>query len=925
MGQKPSTSRRKSSSRTRKPGKKEEDSPHHVIPPSPSHSSISTLDARISSNSSAPRHFKVQKSEYGKLPIHLPKEFNPIGQLLAVENLHNFKVKTFYKHKDKNKSASEINSEGRADKSSTTMESSSSTKEDLSNVYHSDLQCDENSFTNQMFVAAYEKNYLKKQAKENKDSFKEKKDRSFNTRFVANVLLFKEMVLSNRKKDMQVLGCLVVEIFLNQKVRPFQSRAMKSFDERYKVCRLVLKNNLNALPKCVKYVASLLLQIEEVENPTRSVEEQLDEFLELTASQVNFSSIQKNGLPAPSATQLLQPLLSNQLLPFPPHFPVLYSVVTVLHEYSITERELNILYSFDCDGQDCLKYQYFDKTKLYFTQKIAEAKVHSCSLQMENFFNQISSFNQFDSVNLFLPHFIELLNNKTTSILAAWYLFDPVSKALGPIESSNKLLSLILILYDDHTGDKTGSIHARKADSNNMTAYNSKKSVKLYHNIFLLQLIVRFGLQCFLENFVPHLVEAVGGYKDTGVAEPTIHTHPRGQLKSANSIKKLTYCEEPLKTASNVPHDILSPDTSCGSENTVTPCVEKEYNLSPEKSRKQIDSVAESDLFHFESDGNRETTSRSDGVSEDAKSWETNIFNKSNIKSLIEEIDCISESPNLDRYLNHVQALEATESIYGGDEDESSKSDEPQNKNPDEIYFHENNYGSPTSSPPSRSTKDGGETSKAGPSSPTIAIPNSYRTFTSYVQGPDEDDDTSQEVFQNETGNSSKSLEINKISSRHHKSLRIMESDKRKEKLNAKRSQQLYLASNNTKDCKISEMSSESLIWLAHRLGPVLTCKYLTRNLLKMLTLCYIGRENLLAVTGEESYANRLDSLCIANSRLVGDCNATKVIECLTSIAGWYKYNVVFIMQLFITKHCPTIFLTPVCLRNLKYLTLINL
>lgn len=810
-------------------------------------------------------------------------------------------MKTFYKHKDNSKSASEMNSESRANKSSTTMESLSTTKEDLSNVYHSDLQCDENSFTNQMFVAAYENNYLKKQVKENKDSFKEKKDRSFNTRFVANVLLFKQMVLSHRKKDMQVLGCLIVEIFLNQKVRPFQSRAMKSFDERYKVCRLVLKNNLNALPKCVKYVASLLLQIGEVENPTRSAEEQLDELLELTASQVDFSSIQKNGLPAPSATQLLQPLLSNQLLPFPPHFPVLYSVITVLHEYSITERELNILYSFDCDGQDCLKYQYFDKTKLYFTQKIAEAKVHSCSLQLENFFNQISSFNQFDSVNLFLPHFIELLNNKTTSILAAWYLFDPVSKALGPIESSNKLLSLILILYDDHTGDKSGSINTRRADPNNITTYNSKKSVKLYHNIFLLQLIVRFGLQCFLENFVPHLVEAVGGYKDTAAAELTVHTHPSGQLKSANSLKKLTYCEETLKIASNVPHDILSPDTSCGSENTLTPCVEKEYNLSLEKPRKQTDSIAEIDLFHFESDGNRDT-SRSDGVSEDTKSWETNIFNKSNIKSLIEEIDCVSESPNLDRYLNHVQALEATESIYGGDEDESSKSDDPQNKNPDEIYFHENNYGSPSISPPSRSSKDGGETSKAVPTSPTIAIPNSYRTFTSYVLGPNEDDDASQEVFHNEIGNSSKSLEINKMSSRHHKSLKIMESDKRKEKLNPKRSQQLYLANNNTKDCKISEMSSESLIWLAHRLGPVLTCKYLTRNLLKMLTLCYIGRENLLAVTGEESYANRLDSLCIANSRLIGDRNATKVIECLTSIAGWYRIIYLHSANLLLSK-----------------------
>lgn len=100
---------------------------------------------------------------------------------------------------------------------------------------------------------------------------------------------------------------------------------------------------------------------------------------------------------------------------------------------------------------------------------------------------------------------------------------------------------------------------------------------------------------------------------------------------------------------------------------------------------------------------------------------------------------------------------------------------------------------------------------------------------------------------------------------------------------------------------RISEMSSESLIWLSHRLGPVLTARYLSRNLLKMLTLCYVGQENLMpyqsyvtnskqngGLFGNIHYDGNLIDFTIADGKVIGDQNAVKVLDCLTSISALF-------------------------------------
>lgn len=238
----------------------------------------------------------------------------------------------------------------------------------------------------------------------------------------------------------------------------------------------------------------------------------------------------------------------------------------------------------------------------------------------------------------------------------------------------------------------------------------------------------------------------------------------------------------------------------------------------------------------------------------------------------------------LDLRLNHSNAMEVTEETtlsetglqsYYGLSDVSFE---------DEQCGAQNNE---TASNHSVSTKESGHLT---PISPTIAIPssskrNQFSTIDCEIGSKISTEDVVDLIENSMTQKSSRGKSVTTISSTASSTVKSS-----------------HWNDQQQTQYQISDMSAESLIWLAHRLGPVLTARHLTRNLLKMLTLCYMGQDNLLPdYANDENVKNLHDNLLvftISDGRVSGDRNAVKVLECLTGITAIYGDHFILLQYL---------------------------
>lgn len=733
--------------------------------------------------------------------IELPEHYNPALLLQHLETLETFYARTFPQQR------AAANPEEKMISSDLLFEHNSA----------------EHSFTNQLF--AFDAALV------------QTKSKNLLVAPVRRQHSLQQQLGERRERELQVLGCLIVELFAMQRLRPLltsNGSSASNFQCRLAACRTLAQMHAQELPKPVRHVVQLLLQLEG------------NKYL-------------VEGLPVPtSAAQLLEPMFANCLLPFPSHYISVYAVVRSLHAFQLNFELLELHTHLNCSGGsgECARYTELDRQRVLFERKIAECKVMSCCAHVRRLLEPAAyGYEQFAPVELLLPHIIDLLRDDRTSILTAWNLFDPIAQALGIAQTQQHLLQPLLKLYDVESsvsadesstggssncssssggatgggagsgGSNSNGSHLRFSSS---SSFKSRKSVKLYHHIFLLRLIVRFGLRCFLQHFIAPLVEAVGGYKEPDQGNG-YHYHSAGSRRTS---KNLNFAVEEPPPA---PPPVM-------------PVVESKPDIE--------------DLFTFE---------------EDQENKSIDSFDMRPSSTAIAEEARESDGSSPDK-------LAINEIMFGA------------KLSPDKFSL-QSSQGTGTTPPQAAAAAP-----PIGPRSPTIEIPASSIRRSFQLSAIDCDIGSRKSVDSFELISQVTSAATESSATQSEATV-AMATAKGCDSLQASvisRISEAKALQNN----RISEMSAESLVWLSHRLGPVLTARHITRNLLKLLSLCYVGQENLLpevdAGAGSSGGDLTLDAanlnyFSIANARVVGDRSAARVLECLMSIAGescgsWESY-----------------------------------
>lgn len=581
------------------------------------------------------------------------------------------------------------------------------------------------------------------------------------------------------QRDMQALGVLIAEIFFT-----FKLRGMKPgtpLRQRFQAVMKLCSASLRDVPLSLHHALETLLLIEkhsgvahsELPNCPRPLLFKYDPICD--------------GLPPPNPCQLLNSIITP--FPFPSYFSALHHFIFSYHTKIETTCSLQ--------GRDIVFHLWQQLETLLHGSITAEG------------------------LEILLPFILALMLEESTAVYAAWYLFEPISRVLGPRNANKYLLKPLINVYEN--------------------PHCLRGRFYLYTDCFILQLIVRLGLQAFLSGLLPHVLQVITGFESciSGSGGEACKGMRAGTCNLGE--EEDFQCGEVRPSPGSV-----SGNTGGGSGagGVVGDTGLVDYSSGISLNDQVFLSEAEDfqNGFYVNSGAGvaagKQHSQNSASKDQDQESLSVGkLSDKSSTSELsLGDGDSMRDRASLKSADSSQDLKQASEGEEGGEMEE------------DEVTeTYEGNEGTDDTIPNLDLTLSGC-TEASGATVITLEgeFVNGMALEEKGIVGEQEEDDDDHDPLEN--------------------------SEEKEQKI-------------------LLDTICKTVRWLSAKLGPTVTSRYIARNLLRLLTNCYIGPENhqFVAPASEESSLDSVGMGSVYEKKpVVGDQTAGPVLDCLIYIAQLY-------------------------------------
>ncbi|XP_014838495.1 PREDICTED: WD repeat-containing protein 81 [Poecilia mexicana] len=578
------------------------------------------------------------------------------------------------------------------------------------------------------------------------------------------------------QRDVQALGVFTAEIFYAAKLRGL--KADTPLRQRFQAVLKLCSANLRDVPLSLHHALESLLLLEKHAKVAHREEPVCPEPLVF-----NYDPIY-DGLPPPSPHQLLNSIISP--FPFPSYFAALHDFIFSYHGKMGTMCSLQ--------GRDIVFHLWQQLEALLQTNITAEG------------------------LEILLPFILALMLEESTAVYAAWYLFEPISTVLGPRNANKYLLKPLINVYEN--------------------PHCLKGRFYLYTDCFVLQLIMRLGLQAFLSSLLPHVLQVLTGFESSGTGGEGFKGLRTGICNLGEEEEEDFQDGKARSSSASVGGNMGSNSGVSGGVGLVGDTGLVDYSSGISLNDQVFLSEAEDfqNEFYVNSGdgvgGGKQQNQNSASKDQDHESLSVGkLSDKSSTSELSLGDDSMRDRASLKSADSSQDLKHASEGEEIGElEEEELASD--------------------------------GKEGTVHRASLNLDLTESGSTLT---------------TLQGETVNGMRLDETDKgiVDDQEEE-----EDDRDPSEESEEKEQKILL-----------DTVCKTVRWLSAKLGPTVTSRYVARNLLRLLTNCYIGSENHQFVS-PPSVESQLESVGMGSvyekKPVVGDQTAGPVLDCLIYIAQLY-------------------------------------